>query len=148
MVKSLVLAEHYPEVVDVRQLLLPLEPGHSGRIRRQLGILPDERHTPGIDGSGGSKLSKACTEEIRDYVLKSSLDLKSLLKTVTQKTKVKLARHVKELVLTPAKRDGEGVYEVSGEWELLPEKKCVILVVARDGIEPPTRGFSVRCSTS
>ena len=91
---------------------------------------------------------KATTEEIRDYVLKSSLDLKSLMKSVTQKTKVKLAQHVKELVLTPGKKDGEDVYELSGEWELLPDKKCVILLVARDGIEPPTRGFSVRCSTS
>jgi len=54
---------------------------------------------------------------------------------VTQKTKVKLAQDVEELVLTPGKRDGEDVYEVSGEWELLPEKKCVILMVARDEIE-------------
>ena len=76
------------------------------------------------------------------YAFKSVLDLKSLLRTVTQKTKVKLAQHVKELVLTPGKRDGEEVYEVSGEWELLPEKKCVILLVARDGIEPPTPAFS------
>lgn len=54
-------------------------------------------------------------------------------RSVTQKTKMKMAQHVKELVLTPGKRDGESVYEVSGEWELLPEKKCVILMVARDG---------------
>ena len=79
--------------------------------------------------------------------MKSVLDLKSLLRTVTQKTKVKLAQHVKELVLTPGKRDGEDVYEVSGEWELLPEKKCVILLVARDGIEPPTPAFSGLRST-
>ncbi len=65
-----------------------------------------------------------------------------------QKAKVKLAQHIKELVLTPKKRNGKWVYEVTGDWELLPEKKCVILMVARDGIEPPTRGFSVRCSTS
>ena len=66
---------------------------------------------------------------------------KSLLRTVTQKTKVKLAQHVKELVLTPAKRDGEEVYEVSGEWELLPEKKCVILLVARDGLAQDYAGL-------
>jgi hypothetical protein len=64
---------------------------------------------------------KASTEEIRDYALQSILDLKSLLRSVTQKTKVKLAQHVKELVLTPGKRDGEDVYEVSGEWKLPPE---------------------------
>ena len=85
---------------------------------------------------------KASTEAIREYAFKSVLDLRSLLRTVTQKTKVKLAQHVKELVLTPGKRDGEEVYEVSGEWELLPEKTCVILLVARDGIEPPTPAFS------
>jgi len=71
---------------------------------------------------------KASTEAIREYAFKSVLDLRSLLRTVTQKTKVKLAQHVKELVLTPGKRDGEEVYEVSGEWELLPEKKCVMSV--------------------
>ena len=85
---------------------------------------------------------KTSTQEIRDYVLKSALDLKSLLKTVTQKTKVKLAQHVKELVLTRSKKDDEDVYEVSGDWEFLPEKKCVILLVARDGIEPPPPAFS------
>ena len=51
-------------------------------------------------------------------------------------------------MLTPGKRDGEEVHEVSGEWELLPEKKCVILLVARDGIEPPTPAFSGLRSTS
>jgi hypothetical protein len=56
--------------------------------------------------------------------LKSVLDLKSLLRTVTQKTKVKLAQHVKELVLTPGKRDGEDAIEVSGEWELLPQRSA------------------------
>jgi hypothetical protein len=76
---------------------------------------------------------KASTDEIRDYALKSILDLKSLLRSVTQKTKMKLAQHAEELVLTPGKRDGGGVYEVSGEWDLLPEKKCVTTTVARDG---------------
>lgn len=57
----------------------------------------------------------ARTDEIREYALKSILDLKSLFRSVTQKTKVKLAQHVKELVLTPGKRDGEDVYQVAGE---------------------------------
>ena len=59
-----------------------------------------------------------------------------------------IGQHVKELVLTPGKRDGEEVYEVSGEWELRREKKCVIFLVARDGIEPPTPAFSGLRSTS
>ncbi len=44
-------------------------------------------------------------------------------------------------MLTPKQRDGEWVYEVTGEWELLPEKKCVILMVARDGIEQNYTAF-------
>jgi site-specific DNA recombinase len=91
---------------------------------------------------------KHAVAEVREYAYKSIFDMKSLFRAVTQKTKVKLAQHIKELVLTPKQRDGEWVYEVAGEWELLPEKKCVILLVARDGVEPPTRGFSVRCSTN
>ena len=91
---------------------------------------------------------KHAVAEVREYAYKAIFDMKSLFRAVTQKAKVKLAQHIKELVLTPKERDGEWVYEVTGDWELLPEKKCVILMVARDGIEPPTRGFSVRCSTS
>jgi hypothetical protein len=47
-----------------------------------------------------------------------------------------LAQHVKELVMTPKQRDGKWVYEMTGKWELLPGNKCVILLVARDGIVP------------
>ncbi len=60
--------------------------------------------------------------------------MKSLFRAVTQKAKVKLAQHIEELVLTPKQRNGEWVYEVTGAWELLAERKCVILMVARDGI--------------
>ena len=49
---------------------------------------------------------------------------------------------MKELVLTPKETEDGKVYEVTGEWQLLPEKKCVILVVARDGVEPPPPAFS------
>ena len=91
---------------------------------------------------------KRAVAEVRDYVYKAIFDMKSLFRAVAQKAKVKLAQHIGKLVLTPKQRDSECVYEVTGNWELLPEKKCVILMVARDGIEPPTRGFSVRCSTS
>ena len=43
---------------------------------------------------------------------------------VTQKAKIKLAQHLKELVMTPKQRDGEWVYEMTGEWELLPGELC------------------------
>ena len=63
---------------------------------------------------------KASVEEVREYAYKALLDLKSLIHTVTQKAKVKLAQHVKELVLTPKDTENGKVYEVTGEWELLP----------------------------
>ena len=91
---------------------------------------------------------KRAVAEVRDYAYKAVFDMKSLFRAVTQKAKVKLAQHIKELVLTPKQRDGGWVYEVTGDWELLPEKKCVILMVARDGIEPPTPAFSGLRSTS
>ena len=59
-----------------------------------------------------------------------------------------LAHHVKKLVLTPQLIDGQWVYSVAGEWELLPGSDCVIWVVARDGIEPPTPAFSGPRSTT
>ena len=91
---------------------------------------------------------KRAVAEVRDYAYKAIFDMKSLFRAVTQQAKVKLAQHIKELVLTPKQRDDEWVYEVTGDWELLPEKKCVILMVARDGIEPPTPAFSGLRSTS
>jgi DNA invertase Pin-like site-specific DNA recombinase len=79
---------------------------------------------------------KRAVAEVREYAYKAIFDMKSLFRAVTQKAKVKLAQHIKELVLTPKQRDGDWIYEVTGDWELLPEKKCVILMVARDGIVP------------
>jgi hypothetical protein len=123
---------------------------HRGKAQRLADAIADQGHSAALLttlAKAESKMAeldmriesqrppdiKASTYEIRDYALKSILDLKSLLRSVTQKAKMKLAQHVKELVLTPGKRDGEDVYEVDGEWELLPEKKCVITMVARDG---------------
>ena len=74
--------------------------------------------------------------------------LGSLLRTVVDKARIELAQHISELVLTPKQTEAGPVYEVTGDWKLLPEKKCVIWLVARDGIEPPTPAFSGPRSTS
>jgi hypothetical protein len=92
---------------------------------------------------------KISAEGVREYVTKALLDLRSLLHTVVDKAKLKLAQHVGELVLTPRETEAGGrVYEVTGTWRLMPEKECVISMVARDGIEPPTPAFSGLRSTS
>ena len=60
-----------------------------------------------------------------------------------------LAKHIGKLVLTPVQRDGRPVYKVSGNVSVQPDsEKCRMLVVARDGIEPPTPAFSGLRSTS
>jgi hypothetical protein len=91
---------------------------------------------------------KTSVSEIRGYVTKALLDLRSLLHTVVDKAKLKLSQHVDELVLTPRETETGRVYEVTGNWRLLPAKECVISMVARDGIEPPTPAFSGLRSTS
>ena len=70
-------------------------------------------------------------------------NLCSLLRENIHLAKAELITHVHELVLTPKQTNAGPVYEVTGDWKLLPEKECVIWLVARDGIEPPTPAFSV-----
>ncbi len=48
----------------------------------------------------------------------------------------------------PKMIDEKWTYAVKGDREPLPEKVCVIWVVARDGIEPPTPAFSGPRSTT
>jgi hypothetical protein len=51
------------------------------------------------------------------------------------RTNRELAKHMTQLVLTPKETQDGWQYEVEGDWELLPNQKGVIWVVARDGIE-------------
>lgn len=93
---------------------------------------------------------RVATDEIRDYYSKASADFLSLVGQTYGFTRAKreLAKNLSKLVLTPKQTPEGWVYEVSGDWKLLPEEKCVIWVVARDGIEPPTPAFSGLRSTS
>ena len=90
---------------------------------------------------------------IRDHVTRAVLGFKESLASGDDtnnvaRAKEALAKHVGKLVLTPGIREGRPVYKVTGNVILPESEKCRMQVVARDGIEPPTHGFSVRCSTS
>jgi site-specific DNA recombinase len=85
---------------------------------------------------------------VREFALAAINDLRTLLKTSTQRAKAKLTTHVERLVLTPTDTLEGKAFKVEGQWRLLPEEGCVILMVARDGIEPPTPAFSGLRSTS
>ena len=59
-----------------------------------------------------------------------------------------LQKHIPQLVLTPVEHEGKPVYRVSGEMDISGDAKCVMEVVARDGLEPPTPAFSGPRSTN
>jgi hypothetical protein len=91
---------------------------------------------------------KASVSELRAYVACALLNLCSLLQENIHLAKAELVKHVRELVLSPKQTQEGAVYEVTGDWKLLPEKECVIWMVARDGVEPPTPAFSGLRSTT
>ena len=85
-----------------------------------------------------------------DYATKSMLHMRSLFRNTLEisRAKLELSQHLTTLVLTPKQGEQGPFYEVTGDWNLLPDERCVILMVARDGIEPPTPAFSGPRSTS
>jgi hypothetical protein len=89
----------------------------------------------------------ATVAETREFVLRNVKQLRTLLREDASTSKAALARHIGQLTLTPKQTPKGPIYEVNGALDLLNENDVVPLV-ARDGIEPPTHGFSVRCSTS
>jgi DNA invertase Pin-like site-specific DNA recombinase len=112
--------------------------GHSPTLLRRLGQV--EQQVADIDGQLAARKEfdvTASLDEIREFVTKELLDIRSILREDVTKTKLALRRHIRDLVLTPKRADTGRYYQVSGTWELLPENHCVLALVARDGIEPP-----------
>ena len=99
--------------------------------------------TEAIEAYQPVKLDVA-VDGIRNHVLRSIMRLGETLKAGDlSRAKEALAKHIGKLVLTPVQRDGRPVYKVSGNVSVQPDsEKCRMLVVARDGIEPPTPAFS------
>ncbi len=93
---------------------------------------------------------KVAVGEFRDYATRALVNLKSLFHDTLAfpRVKLELLKHVTELVMTPAKHSEGMAYEVTGDWKILPDQKCVISLVARDGVEPPTPAFSGLRSTT
>ena len=87
-------------------------------------------------------------EGVREFASAKLLDLRTLVHADITAARTALAKHIAEIVLTPKQSPEGPVYEVSGDVDLFGGEQDVMLMVARDGVEPPTRGFSVRCSTN
>ncbi len=117
-----------PAVVPV--LLVPI--GDKWLVESRVEFEGEFEHKP--DGSFRGPVN---TDEVRDYVTKACLDMKSLFcqSYGVVRAKHELAKHMTQLVLTPKETPKGWQYEVESDWEPLPNQKSVILMVARDGIE-------------
>jgi hypothetical protein len=90
------------------------------------------------------------TENARRFAFENVLNLRGTLRSEDiPAARTTLQRHIGKLVLTPTLKEGQQVFEVSGNINLMPTTaKGVMEMVARDGIEPPTPAFSGLRSTS
>jgi site-specific DNA recombinase len=86
-------------------------------------------------------------EGLRRFVLERVGFLPQLAESDPERAKIAFSKHLPAIVLTPVQREAGPVFEVSGSWKLVPEDDA-LLVVARDGIEPPTPAFSGLRSTN
>lgn len=92
---------------------------------------------------------KVTDQQVRQHVNKTLLTLRTLLDgDNVLAARAALQKHIPQLVLTPVEREGEPIYKVSGGVNLDGESKCVMQMVARDGLEPPTPAFSGPRSTN
>jgi len=118
------------------------EAGHSPALLSKLGGLEgniaelDRR----IDSCKPLDITTTTVRELREFVSRNVLNLRGLLHEDANGSKAALSRHIGELILKPRQTPTGPVYEVSGGLDLLAQD--VMLVVARDGIEPPTPAFS------
>ena len=87
-------------------------------------------------------------QELRDFVAHKALDLTAVLRSDVVTARRALANHVQKLVLTPKETPQGPALEVSGDVDLFGGDNRVVLMVARDGIEPPTPAFSGLRSTN
>jgi site-specific DNA recombinase len=90
----------------------------------------------------------ATTEEMRSFVLEHVMGLRGMLRGDVSRARTALMKHVRQLVLTPQDTPTGPLYAVTGAVDVPLSKECVMPVVARDGIEPPTPAFSGLRSTN
>ena len=92
----------------------------------------------------------ATTETVRRFAFENVRNLRGTLRNEDiPAARTILQRHVEKLVLTPTLKEGQKVFEVSGNINLMPQtEKVVMEMVARDGLEPPTPAFSGLRSTN
>ena len=86
--------------------------------------------------------------EIQDFAIRKTMQLKELLATDIKRARAALTKHLGKLSLLPKESPEGPLFRFPVIWTFLGGDQGVMLVVARDGIEPPTPAFSGLRSTS
>ncbi len=124
--------------------------GHSPSLLTQLSVI--ERELERVDAQllqVNQPMNVAVTmAELREFVARKAGELGEILRADVATARQALAKHIEKLVLTPQETPEGPVLEVSGDVDLFGGEPCVVQMVARDGIEPPTPAFSGLRSTN
>jgi site-specific DNA recombinase len=124
--------------------------GHSPTLLAQLASVESE--IEGLDkrltAAHNPQQFTVSIQELRQFVTRKAFDLTAVLRSDAATARRALAHHVQKLVLTPKETPDGQVLAVSGDVDLFGGDDRVMLMVARDGIEPPTPAFSGLRSTN
>lgn len=120
--------------------------GHSPTLLSRLAALEREivLTSQRIDEHKAPEISVR-VEEIRRFVANNLADIRGLLKDQPAKVKQELTKQIGSLTLMPKTTPNGSIYEVSGNWNLLPSEG-VIELVARDGFVQHYTPFGIPAS--
>jgi site-specific DNA recombinase len=118
--------------------------GHSPTLLTQLSSVESE--IAGLDNRirqvNSPKQFSVSIKEMKDFIARKVLDLTAVLRSDVPAARRALANHIRKLALSPKETPDGPMLEVSGDVDLFGGDDRVMLMVARDGIEPPTPAFS------
>jgi chromosome segregation ATPase len=118
---------------EVRRLTQALATGGSSRVPAAVitAINEREKELRSISDrllQGNRDSIQAQVQDIREFVLSTLSDVRSLLHSDVPTAKAEILRHVDRIDLTPMEANGERFFVASGEWNLLgsfPSTKSV-----------------------
>ena len=124
--------------------------GHSPTLLAQLSLVESEIEKLDCRLNANNKPQQLSVgiQELQEFVTKKAFDLTAVLRSDAATARRVLANHIQKLVLTPKQSPDGQVLKVSGDVDLFGGDDRVVLMVARDGIEPPTPAFSGLRSTN
>ena len=122
--------------------------GHSPSLLRRLGNVESRLEQLEIQRRQAKNGAREPSYEgLRRFVRERISFLAELAQSDPERAKVAFSKHLPAIILNPVARETGPVFEVTGSWRLVSGDDAM-LMVARDGIEPPTPAFSERLTDS